>query len=170
MLRSLKLGATCAVFLLAVSLSASACSGDCFSDVSLVGNSGGDASGSFAFNTSTDTFSNLSLTFNSGAFSGVTAQDSKGGGGCILGICGISWKTIVDGDTVWNTIVLNLKTGQYEDYGGIYNWKNQGEFNYMSAPEGGNSLAYLLLSGIALFVAIFLSRKQRRPLRAAQSI
>ena len=167
MSRSLKLATICAVFLLAVSLSASACTGDCFSNVNLVGNSGGSASGGFTFNTSTDTFSNLSLTFNSGAFSGVTAQDNKGGGGCILGICGISWKTIVDGDTVWNTIVLNLKTGQYEDYGGIYNWKNQGDFNYMSAPEGGNSMAYLLLSGIALFVAIVTSRKRRHAMRAA---
>ena len=73
-------------------------------------------------------------------------------------------------DTVWNTIILNLKTGQVEDIGGIYNWKNQGNFNYMAVPEGGNSLAYLLLCGVALFAAIFFSRKQRRPLRAAQSI
>jgi hypothetical protein len=167
MMRNIKVATVCVMFLLAVSLSASACSGDCFSNANLVGNSGGSASGGFTFNASTDTFSNLSLTFNSGAFSGITAQDKKGGGGCVLGICGISWKTIVDGDTVWNTIVLNLKTGQYEDFGGIYNWKNQGEFNYMSAPEGGNSLAYLLLSGIALFVAILTSRKRRHAMRPA---
>ena len=168
--RCLKLAATCAVFLLAVSLSASACSGDCFSNVSLVGNSGGTASGSFTFNTSTDTFSNLSLTFSGGVFKGMGGSDSKGGGGCVLGICGFSWKTMDGSDTIWNTIILNLKTGQVEDIGGIYNWKNQGNFNYMAVPEGGNSLAYLLLCGVALFAAIFFSRKQRRPLRAAQSI
>jgi hypothetical protein len=166
MSRCLKLAATCAVFLLAVSLSASACSGDCFTNVNLSGNSGGNASGSFTFNTSTDTFSNLSVSFNGGAFNGMSASDNKGGGGCILGICGFSWKTIVNGDTVWNTIILNLKTGQFEDIGGIYNWKNQGNFNYMAVAEGGNSLAYLLLSGIALFVAIFTSRKRRHALRA----
>jgi len=167
MSRSLKLATICAVFLLAVSLSASACSGDCFSNVNLAGNSGGNASGSFTFNTSTDTFSNLSVSFNGGVFNGMSASDNKGGGGCVLGICGISWKTIVNGDTVWNTIILNLKTGQFEDIGGIYNWKNQGNFKYMAVPEGGNALAYLLLCGIALFVAIVTSRKRRHAMRAA---
>lgn len=170
MIRSFKLATVCVMFLLAVSLSASACSGDCFTNVNLSGSSGGNASGSFTFNTSTDTFSNLSVTFNGGVFNGMSGSDAKGGGGCVLGICGFSWKTTVGGDTVWNTIILNLKTGQFEDLGGIYNWKNQGNFNYMSTPEGGNSLAYLLLCSIALFAAIFLSRKQRRPLRSAQSI
>jgi hypothetical protein len=167
MMRNIKLATVCVMFLLAVSLSASACSGDCFTNVNLAGNSGGTASGSFTFNTSTDTFSNLSVSFNGGLFSGKSAQDSKGGGGCILGICGFSWKSTVGGDTVWNTIILNLKTGQFEDLGGIYNWRNQaGNFNYLAVPEGGNSLTYLLLSGIALFVAIFTSRKRRHAMRA----
>lgn len=170
MKRSFKLATVSAIFLLAVSISASACSGDCFSNVSLVGNSGGDAKGSFTFNTSTDTFSNLSLSFNGGVFSGLGGSDGGGKGICILGICGFSWQTTLkNGDTVWETILLNVKTGQYQDLGGVFDYKNNGKFNYMSVPEGGNSSAYLLLCGVALFAAIFLSRKQRRPLRAAQS-
>src|SRR5580692_347814 len=169
MMRRFKLATVCVMFLLAVSLSASACSGDCFSNVNLTGVSG-SASGSFTFNTSTDTFSNLSLSFNGGVFNGITASDKNGGGSCFLGVCGISWKTVVNGDTVWNTVVLNLKTGQYQDFGGIYNWKNQGTFNYLQVPEGGNSLVYLMLSSIALFAGFLTSRKRRRALRIVQSV
>jgi hypothetical protein len=168
MTRSLKLATVCAIFLLAASLSASACSGDCFSNVNLVGNSGGNAGGSFTFNSSTDTFSNLSLSFNGGVFSGLTGLDAKGGKGiCVLGICEFSWQTTLkNGDTVWETILLNVKTGQYQDQGGIYNWKNEGGFNYLSVAEGGNSLAYLLVCGMALFAAIVGSRKRRHAVRA----
>lgn len=170
MTRSLKLATVCAVFLLAASLSASAGSTDSFSNVSLTGVSG-DASGSFTFNASTDTFSNLSLSFNGGVFGGLGGSDANGGKGtCILGICGFSWQTTLkNGDTIWETILLNVKTGQYQDLGGIYNWQKQGSFNYLSVPEGGSSLFYLTLCGVALFAGFSASRKRRRALRTAQS-
>jgi len=165
MKRNLTSATVCVMFLLAVSLSASACSGDCFSNVNLVGNSGGTAGGSFTFNSSTDTFSNLSLSFNGGVFNGQGGSDAQGGKGiCVLGICGFSWQTTLkNGDTVWETILFNVKTGQYQDSGGISNWSKQGQFkyDYMGVPEGGNSLSYLMLCGISVFAAILVYRKRR---------
>lgn len=167
MVRSLKLATVCALFLLAASLSASAGSTDNFSNVSLTGVSG-DASGSFTFNSSTDTFSNLSVSFSGGVFNGIGASDTPGGKGtCISGVCEFSWQTTLkNGDTVWETILLNVKTGQYQDLGGIFNQRNDGNFNYLSVAEGGNSLAYLMLCGIALFASIVASRKRRHAVRA----
>jgi hypothetical protein len=153
---------------LAVSLCASADSNDSFSNVSLTGVSG-TASGSFSFNSSTDTFSNVSLSISGGVFSGDNASGGKGGG-CILGICGFYWQTqLANGDWVVDTILLNLKTGQYQDFGGIYNWKNDGDFNYLSVPEGGAVLSYLTLSGFAMLAGILISGKRRRAMCAAQS-
>lgn len=138
---------------------------DSFSGAALTGVSG-TASGSFTFNSSNDTFSNLSVSFNGGVFSGVNASDPNGGQGtCIGNLCGFYWQTGAKGDSVWDTIVLNIQTGQYEDFGGIYNWQNQGDFNYLSVPEGGAKLAYLMLSALAMFGGIFLSGKQRRSMR-----
>jgi hypothetical protein len=160
----------CVLFLMAVSLSASAgSSNDAFSGAALVGTSG-TVSGSFTFNSSNDTFSNLSLSFNGGLFGGANASNGGGKATCILGLCGFTWQAQAsDGAWVTDTIVFNLKTGQFDDFGGIYNWKNQGgDFNYLSLPEGGAKLTYLMLSAIAVFGGILISGKQRRPTRTAQ--
>jgi hypothetical protein len=153
----------CVLFLLAVSLSASATSNDSFSNVSLVGTSGA-VSGSFTFNTSTDQFSGISLSFNGGAFGGATASNGGGKGTCYQGFCGFYFQgKASDGAWVTDTIIVNLKTGQFDTFGGIYNWKNQGgDFNYLSVPEGGAKLSYLILSAIAVFGGILISGKQRR--------
>ena len=164
-MRYLNLMTICGLFLLAASLTASAGSiNDSFSGASLTGVSG-TASGSFTFNSANDTFSNLSLSFNSGVFNGINAQDPHGGQGtCIKNLCGFYWQTNVGGNSVWDTIVLNIQTGQYEDFGGIFNWQNQGDFNYLSVSEGDARLAYLMLSAIAVLSGIFISGKQRRRL------
>lgn len=154
----------CGMFLLAVSLSAFAgSSNDVFSGAALVGTSG-TVSGGFTFNTSTDQFSNISLSFNGGVFGGATASSSGGQGACYQGFCGFYFQgKASDGSWVTDTIIVNLKTGQFDDLGGIYNWKNQGgDFNYLSVPEGGANLTYLMLSAMAVFGGILLSGKQRR--------
>ena len=169
MRRCLKLASPLALFLLAASLSASADSTNSFNNVSLTGVSG-TVSGSFSFNSSSNTFSAISLSFNGGVFGGVNAQNGGGNGSCILGVCGFSWQAqLANGNWVWDTILLNLKTGQYQDLGGIYNWKNGGNFNRLPVPEGGASLAYLGLSGVAMFAGILIAGKRRRSARLAQS-
>jgi len=72
-------------------------------------------------------------------------------------------------DTVWDAIVVNLATGRYQDFGDIYNWRNRGDFNYLSVPEGGSGLAYLFMSALAVSGGIFMSGKDRRSARTAQS-
>jgi hypothetical protein len=169
MRRCLKLASPLALFLLAASLSASADSTNSFNNVSLTGVSG-TVSGSFSFNSSNDTFSAISLSFNGGVFGGVNAQNGGGNGTCILGVCGFSWRAqLANGNWVWDTILVNLKTGRYQDLGGIYNRKNSGDFHYSSVPEGGAPLSYLVLSGFAIFAGILMSGKHRPTARHAQS-
>jgi hypothetical protein len=168
MRRSSKLACICALFLLAVPFSAYASSHDSFSNVSLVGTSG-TVSGSFTFNSSNDTFSNLSLSFAGGAFNHDQASNGGGRAICAQGLCGYTWKTrLADGSWVSDTIILNLKTGQYRDFGGIYNGRNGGDFKYMSVPEGGTELTYLLLSAFAILAGILISGKRHRAVCAAQ--
>ena len=168
MKRSSKLACICVLFLLAVPFSAYANSNDNFSNVSLVGTSG-TVSGSFSFNSSTDTFSSISLLFGGTAFGGDKASNGGGKAICAFGFCGYSWKTqLADGSWVTDTIILNLKTGQYSDVGGIYNGRTGGDFKYLSVPEGGTELAYLLLSGFAILSGILISGKRRRAVCAAQ--
>jgi hypothetical protein len=73
------------------------------------------------------------------------------------------------GGWVSDTILFNLKTGQFEDLGGIHKGRKGGDFNYMSVPEGGTSLPYLMLSGFAILAGILISGEQRRALRTAHS-
>lgn len=157
------------VLLAVVSLASAGSVNDSFSGAALTGVSG-TASGSFTFDSVKDTFSNLSLSFDTGVFKGIGAKDNNGGQAtCILNLCGFSWRTIVNGDSIWNTIVLNIQTGQYQDFGGIYNWKNRGGFDYLSVAEGGATLAYLMLSALAVFAGIFISGKHRRGLYTSRS-
>jgi hypothetical protein len=166
--RYFKLASVFALFVLAVSLSASAGSNDSFSNVSLTGISG-TVSGQFTFDPTKDSFSGLSLTFNGGVFNGVNASNGGGKGNCLFGLCQYTWqKQMNSGAWVWETIVLNLKTGQFQDFGGIYKGKYDGGFNYMSVPEGETALSYLMLSGFAMFAGIVVAGKRRRAVRIAQ--
>jgi hypothetical protein len=169
MMRYLKLASVSVLFLLAVSLSAFADSNDSFSNVNLSGVSG-TVSGSFVFNSTTDTFSNISLLFNGGVFSGGSASDGGGKATCLFGLCGFSWQAqATDGAWVTDSIIVNLKTGQFLDFGGVYQGRNDGDFKYLSMPEGGTPLPYLMLSGFAILGGILITGKRRRALRAAHS-
>jgi hypothetical protein len=166
--RHLKVLAVCALFLLALSLPASANSQYNFSNVKLTGGSGSTTSGSFTFNSTTHTFSGLSMTFNGGAFGGIQANGGGGQGTYIQGQGYLySWGTTVHGNLVWCSILFNPATGLFHEWGGISNWKYNGKFDYMSAPEGGAELTYLMLSGIAVFGGILLSDKRRRATRSS---
>jgi len=167
--RYFKLASVFALFVLAVSLSASAGSVNSFSNVSLTGVSG-TVSGQFTYDATKNSFSGLTLSFLGGVFNGVNASNGGGKGNCLLGLCQYTWqKQLNNGDWVWETIVLNLKNGQFEDFGGIYKGKYNGGFNYMSVPEGETTLSYLMLSGFAMFAGIVVSGKRRRAARIARS-
>jgi len=171
MRRFYKLAVICPLLLLCISLPAFANSSNGgFNNVSLTGVSG-TVTGSFTFNFANDTFSKLALAFNGGVFGGMGAKNSGGNASCLLGVCGFFWKTqMANGDWAWDTILINIRTGQYQAYGGISNWQHQGNFNYnMAVPEGGTALAYLSLSGFAIFAAILIAGKRRRT-RTAQFI
>ena len=171
MRRCAKLAVVCALFLFCVSLSAFANSSNGgFNNVELTGVSG-TASGSFTFNFANDTFSGLALSFTGGVFNGMRAKNGGGNASCLLGVCGFFFKSQMgNGDWVWETVLINIRNGQYQSFGGISNWQNQGNFNYnMAVPEGGTALAYLMLSGFAIFAAILIAGKRRRT-RAAQFV
>jgi hypothetical protein len=167
--RHIKILGVCALFLLIASLPASAGTICNFSNVALTGNSGSTASGSFSFDPNTHVFSNITISFNGGAFGGVHANDSQAQGYCAQGLCKVTWWTIVQGNLIRDTLVFNTVTGQFQDYGKISNWKNHGGFDYMEVPEGGAELTYLMLSGFAVFGGILISGKQRRTTRSSQS-
>jgi len=170
MKRYCKWAGVCVVFSVLLCLPAFAGSVYSFSNETLTGSSGSTVSGSFTFTGSASggTFSNLSLSFNSGAFAGINASDAGGGKAtCLLGFCGFSWQTQVGNVWVWNSIVLNIRTGQYWDLGGIANWQNQWNFDPMPLPEGGAELSYVMLSAMAVFGGIFVSSKQRRAMRSS---
>ncbi len=160
--RYFKLATISVMFLLSVSICASAGSTDNFSGP-LVGASGTE-SGSFTFSSTTG-FSNITLSFAGSTFGNVNASNGGGQGSCSNGSCSYFWQTQVlsaggQKDWVWDVIVV-YANGQYKDFGGISNSNNYGGFNYMSVPEGGSGLAYLLMSVLAVFGAIFVSGKNR---------
>jgi hypothetical protein len=168
MFRYSKLASVFALFVLAVSISASAGSNNSFSNVNLTGISG-TVSGQFTFDPMKNSFSGLTLTFNGGIFDGVKAGNGGGKGNCLLGLCQYTWlKQMNGGAWVWETIVFNLKNGTFQDFGGIYKGKYDGGFNYMSVPEGETALSYLMLSGFAMFAGIVVAGKRRRAARIAQ--
>jgi hypothetical protein len=166
MRRCCKVLAVSAVFLLVASLPALAGSINNFSNVKLSGNSGSSVSGSFSFDNTTHVFSGISISFNGGVFGGVQANGPQGQGIYVPGQGYIfSWGTAVQGNWIWNSILFNPLTGQLHEYGGIYNWKNSGGFDYLSVPEGDAGLSYLMLSGMAVLAGSLISGKQRRTTR-----
>lgn len=167
-----KLGGVCGLFLLAVSLTASADSIDHFKNVALTGVSkGGTVAGSFSFNNKTDQFSNISVSIVSSVFGKINVSDPRSGHGTYKGQGWreYTWKTKVHGDTIVYSMLFNTITNRFEVDGKIGNRRNQGDFNYISVPEGGTPLSFLTLSGIAMFAGILIYGKQRRTRRIAQS-
>jgi hypothetical protein len=168
--RHLKVLAVCALFFLVAALPASAGTIYNFSNVALTGSSGSSASGGFNFDPNTHVFSNVSISFNGGAFGGVQANAPNGQGIYLQGKGYLfSLLTTVQGNLVWSSILFDPSTGQFREWGGISNWKDYGGYDYMSVPEGGAELTYLLLSGIVVFGGILISGKQRRTARSSQS-
>lgn len=168
--RHIKVLSACALFVLLASLSASAGTICNFSNVKLTGSSGSTASGTFTVNATTHVFSGVSITFNGGAFGGIQANGGNLKGIWVQGQQYLySWITTVNGSLVGWSILYDFKTGQFHEWGGISNWKNKGNFDYLSVPEGGAELTYMMLSGIVVFGGILISGKQRRTSRSSQS-
>jgi|SRR5271165_2340439 len=163
MRRSYKLASICAVSLLFMCLPAFADSNDNFSNVQLQGASG-TVSGSFTFNSQTDRFSNVSISFVSPVFGTVNVNlgNFMGQQGW-NGLWGFKWWGLAsNGDFVQYNVTLNAN-GTFQVSGGIADWQgDHGTFNYLSVPEGGARLSYLTLSGLAILAGIFVSGKQRR--------
>ena len=167
--RSIRIFGVCAIFIFLVSFSASASTICNFSGVKLTGTSGSSVSGTFTVDSTNHTFSNVALSFNGGAFGGIKANGGNMQGIWIQGQQYLyTWFTTVSGNLVSWSIVYDFKTGQYKEWGGISNWKNKGDFNYLSVPEGGAELTYMMLSGVALFGGILISGK-RRTTRSSRS-
>ena len=167
-----KLAGVCGLFLLAMSLTASADSIDQFKNAALTGVSkGGTVAGSFSFNNKTDQFSNISVSIVSSVFGKINVSDPHSGHGTYegQGWWEYTWKTKVHGDTIVYSMLFNTITNRFEVGGAIGNRRKQGDFNYISVPEGGTPLSYLMLSGIAMFAGILIYGKQRRTRRIAQS-
>jgi hypothetical protein len=169
MFRYSKLASVFALFVLAVSISASAGSDDSFSGAKLTGVSqGGTASGTFFFNTTTHQFSDIAVSFVSSVFGNVNANYQGSINGTYAnGLWSFQWSKVKNGDLIKYKISFNPVTGQFTASGSIANWWNQGNFN-MSVPEGETPLSYLMLSGFAMFAGIVIAGKRRRAARIAQ--
>jgi hypothetical protein len=133
---------------------------------------GGTVAGSFSFNNKTDQFSNISVSIVSSVFGKINVSDPHSGHGTYegQGWWEYTWKRKVDGDTIVYSMLFNSITNQFEVGGAISNRRKQGDFSYISVPEGGTSLSYLVLSGIAMFAAVLISGKHRRTGRTVQSV
>jgi hypothetical protein len=155
MMRYLKLASVSALFLLAVSLSAFANSINDFSGATLSGISATGASGSFAFSSSTDKFSNAPHSFGGNSISeGVKVTNRL-----------TSEYFISEGSFSGGTLSDDSDEGFLgEDRLGD---KHRKKWN---VPEGGAEVTYLLLSGIAVLAGILVSSKQRRATHAARSV
>ena len=159
MLRSLKLASGSALFLLAVSLSAFADSNNDFSGATLSGISATGASGSFAFSSSTDRFSNAPQSFGGNSIS----EDVKVTNRLTSGYF-ISEGSFSGGSFSGGTFSDDSDEGLFgEDR---LSGKHRKKWN---VPEGGAEVTYLLLSGIAVLAGILISGKQRRATHAARS-
>jgi hypothetical protein len=154
MVKSLKLASVSALFLL-VSLSAFADPINDFSGATLSGISAAGASGSFAFSSSTDKFSNAPHSFGGNSISeGVKVTDRLMGGYFISEGSFSAGTFSDDSDEGF------LGEDRFGDKHGKKRW---------NVPEGGAEVTYLLLSGIAVLAGILISGKQRRATHAARS-
>src|SRR5580692_9455809 len=159
MMRSLKLASVFSLFLLAMSLSTFADSSNDFSGATLSGISATGASGSFAFSSSTDKFSNAPQSFGGNSISEGVKVTNR-----LMSGYFISEGSFSGGSFSGGTFSDDSDEGLVgEDR---LSGKHRKKWN---VPEGGADVTYLLLSGIAVFGGILISRKQRRPTHAARS-
>jgi len=171
MRRSFKLASVCILFVVLVSLSASAGSSNNFSGAKLTGVSGGGTvGGGFSFNSITHQFSNISVSFVSSAFGTVNANmQGTMNGQWSNGKWWFQWSTIKNGDLIIYNVSFDPTKNQFSASGSIANFWNQGNYTYMGVPEGGAQLSYLMLCGFAVFSGILISKKRRPATSTAQS-
>jgi len=153
-----------ALFLLAC-LPAAAGPINSFSGVKLQGVSNTTVGGTFSFNTTTNQFSNISISFSGNSmFGGVNAAYNGSMKGIYVQGKGwlFSWLTKVGGNLIYYSVLFNPSTNQFAAAGWIVKGNNGGSFGYLSVPEGGAILSYMFLSGAAIFAGIVMSGKQRR--------
>jgi hypothetical protein len=164
MKRYFRLAAICAAFILSVAMCAFAGSTDHFSGP-LTGVANSTVTGSFSFNSATDQFTKVTLSF--------TSPNSILGSGSVNpgSISGTKdsfqwWGFATNGDFVIYDVTVN-PNGTFQVTADVDNWQNQnnGGFNSMAVPEGSSALAYLLLSAGAIFGGIFVSGKNRRAVK-----
>jgi hypothetical protein len=159
MMRSLKLASVFSLFLLAMSLSAFADSSNDFSGATLSGISATGASGSFAFSSSTDKFSNAPQSFDRNSISEGVKVTNR-----LMSGYFISEGSFSGGSFSGGTVSDDSDEGLFgEDR---LSGQHRKKWN---VPEGGADVTYLLLSGIAVLAGILISGKQRRPTHAARS-
>jgi hypothetical protein len=159
MMRSLKLASVFSLFLLAMSLSTFADSSNDFSGATLSGISATGASGSFAFSSSTDKFSNAPQSFGGNSISEGVKVTNR-----LMSGYFISEGSFSGGSFSGGTFSDDSDEGLVgEDR---LSGKHRKKWN---VPEGGADVTYLLLSGIAVLAGILISGKQRRPTHAARS-
>ena len=156
MKRYFKFAAICVAFVLSVAMFASAGSTDNFSGP-LAGVSNSTVTGSFSFNSVTDQFTNVCISFTSPILGNGQADP-----GSLNGNKGSFqwWGLASNGDLVIYDVTLNAN-GTFQVSGDVSNWQKYGSFN-MAVPEGGSGFAYLFIAAIAVFGAIFVSGKHRR--------
>jgi hypothetical protein len=171
MRRYYELAAISALFLMVTVMPASAGSINQFSNVKLVGVSNTTASGAFSFDGTTHQFSNISISFTSSVFGNIKVSDPNSITGTPLGQGQWSfiWWTWKNGNLISYSIIFNTATNQFTALGGIANFQNQGKFNYLSVPESGTPLSYLMLSAIAVFGGLVISGTRRRSALAQSS-
>jgi hypothetical protein len=162
MMRSLKLASVFSLFLLAMSLSAFADSSNDFSGATLSGISATGASGSFAFSSSTDKFSNAPQFFGGNSiFEGVKVTNRLTSG-YFISEGSFSGGSFSGGTFSDDSDRISLDE-KHRHHG------CEGREHCHSVPEGGTEPAYLLLSGVAVLAGILISGKQRRATHAARS-
>jgi hypothetical protein len=152
----LKLVSVSAVFLLVVSLSAFANSINDFSGAALSGISATDASGFFAFSSSTDKFSNAPHSFGGNSISEGVKLTNRVTSGYFISEGSFSGGTFSD----------DSGEGFLGEDGFSNGHRHRKTWN---VPEGGAEITYLLLSGIAILAGILISGKQRHATLAARS-
>ena len=147
----------CALFVLVVSLSASAEPINSFSGITLSNGDGTTVLGSFTFDHTTSKFSNVSRSFGENSmFEGVKVTNKYTSGYSIS-------EGSFSGESFSDDSHRSSSDEKRRHHG------CEGRKDCDSVPEGGTGPAYLTLSAIAVFAGILVSRKQRRITRFAQS-
>jgi hypothetical protein len=131
----------------------------------LVG-SAGTVTGSFTFDSTTNTFTSATLSFSSPIFGDFKISAPKPQDGFLF-----IFGTTANGNLVFYTILLNpFDLGQFWVNGLISGHGGYSEYNYTPIPEGAEWFLYLIPSAGVMLGAFLLAGKQRRfTLRAAHA-